>query len=212
MQLCYFPGACSLADHIVLEWIGAPYQAIRMDRESIKAPEYLAMNPTGAVPLLVDGDFRLTQNVAILWYLAERHSASELLGGSTLRGRAEVLRWLSLLNSDLHPAFKPIFSPGSFLANETYADQLANTARENVRRYLRILDRQLEGREWLADQRSVADPYLFVMLRWSIRLDIGLKGFEQLGGFLQRMYADRGVRTALVAEEGETAAYSAATI
>lgn len=56
MKLYYFPGACSLADHIVLEWIGAPCETIRMNRDSIKSQQYLALNPNGAVPLLVDGD------------------------------------------------------------------------------------------------------------------------------------------------------------
>ena len=49
-KLYYSPGACSLADHIVLEWIGKPYQAVRVSREERKAPAYLAINPAGAVP------------------------------------------------------------------------------------------------------------------------------------------------------------------
>ena len=60
MTLCYFPSACALADHIVLEWIGAPYETVRMSHASIKAPDYLALNPGGTVPLLIDGDFLLT--------------------------------------------------------------------------------------------------------------------------------------------------------
>ena len=74
MKLYYFAGACSLADHIVLEWIGEPYETVRMTLASVKSPEYLALNPNGTVPLLVDGDFVLTQNVAILSYLADQAS------------------------------------------------------------------------------------------------------------------------------------------
>jgi len=205
MQLYYFPGACSLADHIVLEWIGVPYEAIRMDRDSIASMEYLALNPTGAVPLLVDGNFHLTQNASILWYLADRYSAAHLLGEPTPQGRAEVMRWLSLLNSDLHPAFKPIFSPTRFLPDASRTDEIAEAARNTVRKYLAILNTRLDGRDWLVDQRSIADPYLFVMLRWAVRLNVELKGFEHLGRFLERMYADPGVRKAIIDEEGETA-------
>ena len=79
MKLYYFPGACSLADHIVLEWIGAPYETVELDRAALKSPEFLALNPNGAVPVLVDGDFVLTQNVAILCYLAERYPDARLL-------------------------------------------------------------------------------------------------------------------------------------
>ena len=212
MQLYYFPGACSLADHIVLEWIGVPYETIRMDRDSIRSLEYLALNPTGAVPLLVDGDLHLTQNAAILWYLAERYSAAHLLGEPTPQGRAEVMRWLSLLNSDLHPAFKPVFSPARFHPDPARANEVAEAGRNTVRKYLAILNTRLDGRDWLADQRSVADPYLFVMLRWAIRLGISLRDYAHLASFLTRMYADPGVRKAVVDEEGETAEYARAAV
>ncbi|HEY6644501.1 glutathione S-transferase family protein [Povalibacter sp.] len=212
MQLYYFPGACSLADHIVLEWIDVPYETIRMDRNGIRSLEYLALNPTGTVPLLVDGDFHLTQNAAILWYLADRYSAAHLLGEPSPQGRAEVMRWLSLLNSDLHPAFKPIFSPTRFLPDASRVDEIAEAARDTVRKYLAILNARLDGRDWLVDQRSIADPYLFVMLRWAVRLNVELKGFEHLGRFLERMYADPGVRKAIIEEEGETAERARAAI
>lgn len=212
MQLYYFPGACSLADHIVLEWIGVPYETIRMDRDSIRSSEYLALNPTGAVPLLVDGDYHLTQNAAILWYLADRYSAAHLLGEPTPRGRAEVMRWLSLLNSDLHPAFKPMFSPSRFLADASREEEIADAARHAVRKYLALLNERLDGREWLADQRSIADPYLFVMLRWALRFNIDLKEFSHLTRLLRRMYADPGVRKSILDEEGETAEYARATL
>jgi glutathione S-transferase len=212
MQLYYFPGACSLADHIVLEWIGVPYETIKVDRDGIKSPEYLALNPTGTVPLLVDGDFHLTQNAAILWYLADRYSAAHLLGEPTPQDRAEVMRWLSFLNSDLHPAFKPIFSPTRFLPDTSRADEITGAARDTVRKYLAILNARLDGRDWLVDQRSIADPYLFVMLRWAVSLNVELKGFEHLARFLDRMYADPGVRKAIIEEEGETAEQARAAI
>lgn len=57
MKLYYFPGSCALADQTVLEWTGAPYEAVRLDRAATKSPEFLELNPSGAVPVLVDGDF-----------------------------------------------------------------------------------------------------------------------------------------------------------
>lgn len=61
MKLYYLPGACSLATHIVLEWIGAPYETVKLERAALKSPEFLALNPSVAVPVLVDGDLVLTQ-------------------------------------------------------------------------------------------------------------------------------------------------------
>lgn len=203
MKLYYFPGACSLADHIVLEWIGRPYETVRLDHASTKSPDYLALNPNGTVPLLVEGDFVLSQNAAILYYLAYLHPNAHLLGDGTFRGRAEVLRWVCFLNSDVHPAFKPIFKPSRFHPDGSHADVIANTARTYVREYLEQLDTRLQGRKWLADKRSIADPYLFVLLRWSIKLKIDLSGLDNLKRFLARMYDDAGVRAAVVSEEGE---------
>lgn len=202
MKLHYFRGACSLADHIVLEWIGAPYQTVEMTHASIKSPEYLALNPMGTVPLLMDGDVLLSQNAAILCYLAERYPDARLLGSGNARGRAEVMEWLSFLNSDLHPAFKPIFSPTRFHPDEKYSVAVAETARNRVRAYLDILNTRLERRNWLANERSIADPYLFVMLRWAIKLKVDLNGRSNLWRFLERMYSDPGVRAAVLDEEG----------
>lgn len=203
MKLYYFPGACSLADHIVLEWAGAPYETVKLDRAALKSPEFLALNPNGAVPVLVDGDFKLTQNAAILGYVAELHPDARLMGDGTARGRAEVVRWLAFLNSDVHPAFKPIFKPSRYHPDESAAKAVADTARANVRNYLQQLDARLQGRAWLVNDRSIADPYLFVMLRWAIKLEIDSRGLDNLTRFRALMYADAGVRAAVLAEEGE---------
>ena len=202
MKLYYYPGACALADHIVLEWIGATYDLVEMNRTSVKSPDYLALNPNGNVPLLRHGDFLLTENVAILVYLAELHPEAQLLGDGTPRGRAEVLRWLAFLNSDVHGAFKPIFSPWRFYPDEAGAPEVVEAARVRVRELLERLDAQLDGREWLAGERSIADPYLFVMLRWAVGREIDLASLDNLVRFMERMYADPDVQVAIGAEEG----------
>lgn len=201
MKLYYMVGACSLADHIVLEWTGARYEVARVTLAGTKTPEYLALNPNGTVPLLQDGDWVLTQNVAILSYLADLKPEARLLGDGTARGRAEVTRWLAHLDSDVHSAFKPIYTPQRFLPDPAAAGALGEAARSRVRGYLRHIDKHLEGREWLTDRRSVADPYLFVMWRWAVRLDMDVAEFAQLRRFAERMYTDEGVRAALAAEE-----------
>ena len=202
LRLYYYPGACSLADHIVLEWIGASYDLVEMSRTSVKSPEYLALNPAGNVPLLQDGDFLLTENVAILVYLAERHPEARLLGDGSARGRAEVLRWLAFINSDVHGAFKPIFSPHIFLADDAFAADLAIAARLHVRGLLERIDAQLRGRAWLAGGRSIADPYLFVITRWAVGQEVDMRGLDRLEAFLERMYGDEDVQVAIGLEEG----------
>lgn len=203
MKLYYMPGACSLATHIVLEWIGAPYEAVRVPRDKLKDPEFLAINPAGAVPALVeDNGWVLTQNAAILHYLADLHPGAGLTGDGTLRGRAEVNRWLSLLNADLHKAFVPIFAPGKFIADESQHDAVKASARGNVRILLERINDHLANNEWLADnRRSIADPYLFVTTRWARGVGVDLTGLDNLAAFMNRMEGDASVRKAL-ADEG----------
>jgi glutathione S-transferase len=207
MTLYYFPGACALADHIALEWIGAPYQTVRMNHASIKSPEYLGLKPGGTVPLLIDGNFSLTENITVLSYLSDLNPRVHLFGDGTPRGRAEVMRWIGFLNSDVHGAFKPIFTPERFLPDPAAASAIAASARGLVRKYLDHLNARLEGRDWLTGERSAADPYLFVVLRWPIRLAIDISELSNLLRFVERMQADAGVRAALFAEESDVIQY-----
>lgn len=80
--------------------------------------------------------------------------------------------------------------------------QRANTARRHAREYLERLDARLQACDWLADERSIADPYLFVLLRWTIKLDVDSSGLDNLARFLVRMYTDTGSRSVVIAEEG----------
>lgn len=211
MKLYYAPGACSLAAHIVLEWTGAPYHAIRLNHDSMKSPAYLARNAAGTVPLLEHGNFTLTENVAILGYLADLYPHAQLLGEPTPRGRSEVMRWLGFLNSDVHKSFLPIFRAAHFLEEESLAGMLAYKASQHIRAHLQRLDAQLAGRDWLTGTRSIADPYLLVILRWAVGLDIGLYGLCHLMRFARRMEADPGVQAAILGEEGALAPSSSTT-
>jgi glutathione S-transferase len=203
VKLYYYKGACSLASHIVLEWLGVPYETVGMSLQTVKEPAYLALNPSGAVPLLLDGDFSLTETVAILGYLADLHPEARLLGDATPRGRADVTRWLAFLNSDVHKSFKPIYTPQRFLPDRAYAERLAATARGHIRSYFERIDARLAGRDWLVDARSVADPYLFVMSRWSVSAKVDIQDLQNLKRFAARMYDDPRVQAAIAQEEGD---------
>ncbi|WP_313217215.1 glutathione S-transferase N-terminal domain-containing protein, partial [Stenotrophomonas sp.] len=80
MKLYSKPGACSTADHIALQWTGQPYDVELLTKETLKAPAFLAINPAGSVPAVVDGDFVLTQNAAIMGYIADTHPQAGLAG------------------------------------------------------------------------------------------------------------------------------------
>jgi glutathione S-transferase len=202
MKLYTKPGACSTADHIALQWTGQPFELEILDKASMKAPAYLAINPTGAVPAIVDGDFVLTQNAAIMGYIADTYPEAGLTGDGSARQRAEANRWLAFVNSDLHPAFKPMFGPAAYLPDpdEHAVTVLKASALKRLRSLYEIADRQLAGKPWLAGFRSVADPYLYITLRWAQAFHVDLSGLDNLAAFKERMEADRGVQAALKAE------------
>lgn len=192
IKLYYAPGACSLAPHLTLEWIGKPYEAIRVQYGS---PELLAVNPAGAVPTLDTGEgWLLTQAGAILHYLARRFPEAGLGAAHDPRAEAELDRWSSFFTGDLHPAFFPIFMPFRYTTDKAKEAQDAVRAAglDLVRKRLKLLDEHLDGREWIVgDRRSVIDAYAFPMLRWAKnKLPEGLADVSNVEGHLGRMSAD----------------------
>jgi glutathione S-transferase len=200
MKLYYMPGACSLADHIALEWTGESYATHKLSHDDLKKEDYLEVNPLGAVPALELQDRVLTQNAAILNYLADRHPDARLGGDGSPEGRAEVNRWLGFLNADVHPAFAPLFGATAYLDDENAIEETRENAKQKLRGLFERADRQLAGKDWLAGTRSIADPYLFVVTRWAKAMKIDLSGLGNLQRFFERMHADAGVKRALEAE------------
>ena len=200
MKLYTKPGACSTADHIALQWTGQPFEVQVMTRDAMKAPAFLAINPAGAVPAIEDGDFVLTQNAAITGYIADSYPAARLAGDGSAQQRATAARWLAFVNSDLHPAFLPLFAPARFSEDASDPAALKEAAHKRLRALFESADRQLEGKQWLAGFRSYADPYLYITLRWADGQKIDLGGLDNLAAFKRRMEADEGVRAVLQAE------------
>ena len=197
MKLYYSPNACSLSDHIVLEWIGKPYETVKLSREGRQTPEFLALNPVGAVPVLEHEGWVLTQNAAILGYLAETNPEAGLFGDGSAKSRAEVVRWFAFVNSDLHPTFKPLFGATAYLEDPIMIEKTRQHAKASLRTLFARADTQLAGGDWIAGSRSIADPYLYVVLRWAKSLGIDLSGLDNLANFTTRMEADPAVQKVL---------------
>ena len=199
MKLYTSPGACSTADHIVLEWIGKPYTFEIVSREQRATPEFRKLNPAGAVPVLEHDGWVLTQNAAIMNYLVDLHPESGLGGDGTPKGRAEVNRWLAFVNADVHPTFHALFGTEAYLGPEAEAKSKEH-AKRALRGYFQRADAQLAGKDWLTGSRSIADPYLFVITQWAKKTGVDLSGLDNLAAFDARMAADPGVQAALKAE------------
>lgn len=202
LTLYYLPGACSLAPHILLEWVGAEYQAVRVKRGD---PDYLKINPAGAVPTLDVGEgWTLTQAGAILSYIAHRFPNFRFAGGDSLREQAEVERWSHFLTGDLHPAFFPYFFPGRYTTATT--EEALKAARDASLKLVRgkydLLEARLEGRTFIAgDRLTYIDAYAFPMIRWGAKaLDDGLAAYPNIKAHHDRIAADEAVQRVLAKE------------
>lgn len=201
MKLYSFSGSCGLATNVVLAWIGKPYDVSLIQMADLTKPEMRKLNPNGFVPILDDDGWALYENAAVLNYLADKFPKAKLGGDGTPRSRAEVNRWLAVLNSNMHPAFKPLFGATGYLGDQDAIVKSQDNARKVLRRYFERIDEQLGKHQWLAGTRSIADPYLFVMLSWAKLVKIDLSDLEHLKSFEQRMRADAGVQKALKEEQ-----------
>lgn len=201
-KLYYSPGACSLAVHIVLEWIGAPYEAMKVDSH---APEYRAINPAGAVPALdYGGDRPLTQCSAVLMYLAQTHPEADLLDARSPETAAQVQKWAAFLTGDLHPAFFPLFMTRRYTVSKEKAAQsdVKAAAVALIQARLRLLDEQIEGHDWIVGgKRTIIDAYATPMLNWATAmLPDGLDAYPACRAHHERMLADPAVRRVMAAE------------
>lgn len=198
MKLYGLPGACSFVPHVALEWLKArenvAYEYEAATRELIKSPEFLALNPRGAVPVLIDGDLVLSQNQAILHYLDELYPNAKLFGSKTVRDKAKAARWLAFFNSDVHKTFGPLFRLPSYAKdNEVLAQTIRQQTVEQLLELLAVANEHLESHIYFGETISVADVYLYIMLNWCRALGIDFSHLTQLSPFMQRIEADQAV-------------------
>lgn len=191
MKLYYAPGACSLASRISLHEAGLAADFERVDlktKVTEHGDDFNAINPAGSVPMLVlDDGGAVTENVAVLDLIAER--APEL-GPEGPLGRTRLIEMLSYLSTELHIAFKPFWHAAS------EADKAK--AGEAVAKRLECIEGRMLGPYLFGPRFTVADAYLFAMLRWA--KGFGLPFSPRLLGYFERVSERSAVRRALAEE------------
>lgn len=170
IKLFYSPGACSLASHIVLEETGASFEPVRVALAdgAQRRPEYLAINPKGRVPVIVDGDFILTENPAILQYLAQRFPAAQLWP-SDPQAAARCTEWLAWGSSGIHVTYAHLSRPERYTNTEAAIADVKEKATNACRETWDMVEAKLAAAKstWAAGEHySVADAYLLVFWNW----------------------------------------------
>jgi glutathione S-transferase len=198
MKLYFTPGACSLSPHIALCESGLPFALEQVDLKEKKTKsgaDFLAINPKGQVPVLeLDHGGVLTEGPVIAQYVADQAHGSELAPENGTNERYHLQEWLNFISTELHKSFSPLFRP-------TTPDDYKAIAKENLTKRFAYVDERLDRRQFLfGDHFTIADGYLYVMLRWADRVKLDLSSFAHLASFKTRVEARPKVQEALKAE------------
>ena len=198
MKLYYSPGACSQAPHIALREAELPFDLAKVDLATKRlenGEDYEAINPKSAVPALeLDDGELLTENAVVLQYIADRAPAAQLIPPFGTMARYRQLEWLNFIATELHKGFAPLFHPAG-----SEADKAA--ARDSLTERFDYVASELGDGPYLAGANfTVADAYLFVVLRWARIFHIDLARWPALAAFVARVAERPAVQAALHAE------------
>ncbi|HEY4056846.1 MAG TPA: glutathione S-transferase family protein [Kofleriaceae bacterium] len=168
------------------------HQLVDFSKGEHKAPAFLAINPNGALPALVDGDFALTESRAIMQYLASKKPEAGLLPRDE-RGRAEVTRWQFWDASHWSPALSTIAFErvmkgmmGMGAADEAKVQENL----KSFRRWAAVLDGALAGKQYLVGNTlTVADLTLASSLRYAKQSEVPLAEFGNIESWFGRITA-----------------------
>jgi glutathione S-transferase len=198
MKLYYSPGACSLSPHIALLEAGLPHDLVKVDLRAKKlenGDDYLAVNPKGQVPALrLDSGELITEGPVIVQMIADRASAKNLAPARDSAERYKLLEWLNFITTELHKNFSPLFNPA-------IPDDVKTFFKDRIMGKFKYTDSQLAGRDHLmGKQFTVADGYLYTMLRWADGHKLDLSALPHLMAFKARVEARPKVQEALTKE------------
>ncbi|MGN6467731.1 MAG: glutathione transferase GstA [Rhizobiaceae bacterium] len=194
MKLYYSPGACSLATHIALSESGTDYSLDRVDfktRKTESGADFGTVTEKGKVPVLeMDDGEKLTENAIILGYVADK--TGKLAPKAASSDRLRLQEWLNYIATELHKGFSPLF-------NKALSDDAKQVFRANLDKQFSYVEGRLGGDYLTGSAFTVADGYLYTMLRWAKAT--GVEFGPKLAAYFDRVSERAGVKRALK-EEG----------
>jgi glutathione S-transferase len=198
MKLYFSTGACSLSPRIVLMEAGIPFTDEKVDLKSKKTAsgaDFFSINSKGAVPALeLDNGQVLTEGPAIVQYLADLKPDSGLAPRAGSFERYRLMEILNFITSEMHKGFSPLFKA------DTQADA-RKSAVDTLGKKFDWLSAHLAGKKFLmGDTFTVADAYLFTVLRWSGVVHVDLAQWPVLAAYVARVGERPKVKEALHAE------------
>jgi glutathione S-transferase len=198
MKLYYSPGACSLSPHIALLEAGLPYDLVKVDVRAKKlenGDDYYKVNPKGQVPALgLDSGEIMTEGPVIVQMIADQAAARNLAPARDSAERYKLQEWLNFITTELHKNFSPLFNPA-------IPDEVKAFFKDRIMGKFKYADQKLAGRDYLMGNGfTVADGYLYTMLRWADGNKMDLSALNNLMAYKDRVGARPKVQEALTKE------------
>jgi glutathione S-transferase len=207
LTLYYSPGACSLASHITLEESKAQYEPkpVIIAKGEHKTEDYLTINPRGKVPALgIEDGQVITENVAILTYVAHRFPSAALMPTDAL-AEARCLSTMAWLSNTVHPSFTHIFRPEAYSEDPAAHPGIKEIGKKTYWRLLEEADRLMADRQWIqGDRFTTCDPYMLVFYHWGVRTGFPMENLKCLTPWKDRMLRRTAVLTILRRENNTT--------
>lgn len=205
-------GACSLAPHIILNELGLPFKSVVQGSSpkssipptfAIDMDDYRkTIHPQGYVPALQVDDVIITENAAVMFYLARQKPERKLDGSSALE-QAQVISWMSFLAGFLQgQAWTPHWVPSRFTTSEDAKEQerISNKAKVKVDFGYELIEQRLKGLFAVGEADTIVDFYLIVFYNWGQNYGVDMSRYPKLGALIARMEQKQSVRDTIKAE------------
>jgi glutathione S-transferase len=190
-------GACSLASHIALEEAGADYKVTRLDfsKSEQKSADYLAVNPKARVPALVTDKGIITENPAILLFIAQTHPEANLAPMSDPFALGQIQAFNNYLCSTVHPAHAHKMRGYRWSDDAAVIEAMKIKVPQNMTDCFALIETEsLKGPWVMGDNFSIADIYLYTIATWLEGDGVDTALFPKIIGHRSRMEQREAVK------------------
>lgn len=179
-----------MAPHFILEELNVDFELIIVDRKSNaqKSPDYLALNPAGRIPTLIDNGFAIFESPAICIHLAEAHPSSNLIPRIGDKNRALFLQWMMFLTNTVQAELMLYSYPQKHTTDVGTTKSIVEAQEDRITEMFRLLDQELENKDFLIGQSiSACDYFLFMLAVWADELKKPPLSFNNLSKYLCKL-------------------------
>jgi len=176
-----------MAPHFVLEALNVDFELILVDRKSNaqKSDEYLALNPSGRIPTLIDNELILFESAAICIHLAESIPSSNLIPKLGSKSRPKFFQWMMYLTNTIQAELMVHFYPTKHTTCKNAPADIANTQEQRITEMFQLLDYELENKSFLVGNMiTICDFYLFMLAIWADEFKKPPLAFDNLHKYL----------------------------